>query len=283
MAGFGILGRRYGIPLSSRGRSGDSDWLLVCGHVMRTACVLSGQTCGVPVGLDGNPEPVVSFERNEVLDRIAQAVLACEAPRVLVGVDGRAGSGKSTFADELAARLESENRPVVRSTTDSFHRPRAQRFNRGMTSGEGYYLDSHQLELIVEGLLRPFAAGESHVQTAAFDEPSDAPAVGHVEVGSEAVLIFDGLFVHRAEFCSFWDVSIFLEADERQDREWLTFLLDGLPSPPIERARALDDRLGRARWPRYRDGWQQYLEQIDPVRVATMIVDNNDTRVPRLQ
>ncbi len=63
-------------------------------------------------------------------------------------------------------------RVVIRSTTDSFHRLRAERLARGTTSADGYYLDSH--------------------------------------VATDAVLVSDSLFLHRPEFAQAWDVSVYL-------------------------------------------------------------------------
>lgn len=234
----------------------------------------------VPAGLDGNPDPVVTPARDHVLDAVTGLVSAHPGPRTLVGVDGRSGAGKSTFADELAGRLASRGVVAVRSTTDCFHRPRAERLLRGPTSGEGYYLDSHQLGVIADELLLPFAQGESEVRTAAFDEPSDAPVEVLVAVDTGAVLIFDGLFLQRPELDRHWDITIFLDADVRREREWLGFLFDGLPDDDVERAATLDVRLARARWPRYRDGWRSYLDAAQPASRATVVIDNNDLRAP---
>ena len=41
--------------------------------------------------------------------------------------------------------------------------------------------------------------------------------------------MFDGLFLHRDELVNLWNVSIYLDADERRDAEWVEFLLDDLP------------------------------------------------------
>lgn len=234
----------------------------------------------MPVGLDGHPDPVVTPERDGVLDTIVELVCGHGGPRTLVGVDGRSGAGKSTFADELTARLTARGHAVVRSTTDSFHRPRKERLLRGPTSGEGYYLDSHQLDVIVNELLFPFAHGAVEVRTAAFDEPSDAPIDEVVPVPAAAVLVFDGLFLQRPEFDGHWDVTVFLDADDRREREWLDFLLGGLPEDHVERAAEVDSRLLRARWPRYRDGWRSYVDAVHPASVATVVVDNNDLQAP---
>lgn len=237
----------------------------------------------MPAGLDGHPDPVVTPERDRVLDAVVDLVCGRSGSRTLVGVDGRSGAGKSTFADELAARLTARGQVVVRSTTDSFHRPRKERLLLGPTSGEGYYLDSHQLDVIVDELLVPFADGADEVRTAAFDEPSDAPVEEVVLVPTAAVLVFDGLFLQRPELNDHWDMTVFLDADERREREWLGFLLGDLPDDDVERAAELDARLLRARWPRYRDGWRTYVDAVHPASVATVVVDNNDLQAPVVQ
>lgn len=108
-----------------------------------------------------------------MLHAVAEKVLTAHGDRVLVGIDGRSGTGKSTFADELTRVLEGRGRDVIRSTTDSFHRPREERLRRGATSAKGFYVDSHQLDRIVNELLIPFRDGAGHVITAVFDEPTD--------------------------------------------------------------------------------------------------------------
>ncbi len=238
------------------------------------------ETASVPAGLDGNPDPVVTQERDSVLDAVADLVCAHPGPRTLVGVDGRSGAGKSTFADELASRLSARGRMAVRSTTDSFHRPRVERLRLGPTSAEGYYLDSHDLEAIVDELLTPFAGGTPDVRIAAFDEPTDAPVDVVATVEPTAVLVFDGLFLQRPELNRHWDIALFLDAEARREREWLDFLLGGLPEDDVERAAALDVRLARARWPRYRDGWRCYIDAAHPASQATVVIDNNDLRAP---
>jgi uridine kinase len=178
--------------------------------------------------------------------------------------------------------LSERGRIVIRSTTDSFHRPRAARLKRGPTSGDGYFLDSHQIDRIVNELLVPFREGAEQVLIASFDEPTDTPLEIVTDVASNAVLVFDGLFVHRDEFATLWDVSVFLDADDRRDAEWLQFLLEGLPTDSTQRAAELDRRLDTARWPRYRHGWSSYIDHLAPQRRATVVIDNNDLARPRI-
>ena len=71
-----------------------------------------------------------------------------------------------------------------------------------MTSADGYFLDSHQLDRIVSELLIPFQQGADEVLRSAFDEPTDTTLESVVGVPSNAVLVFDGLFLHRDEFAN---------------------------------------------------------------------------------
>src|SRR5689334_1726908 len=102
-----------------------------------------GKDGSVPSGLDGNPNPVSSAARRRLLKAIAAEAVARREPGrpLLVAVDGRSGSGKSTFADELASLLTAAGISVVRSTTDSFHNDRDTRYRLGTRSPEGYYRD----------------------------------------------------------------------------------------------------------------------------------------------
>lgn len=235
----------------------------------------------MPVGLDGDPDPVVTPVRTAVLEAVADRADRVERPRTLVGIDGRSGAGKSTFGDELARALERRGRSVVRSTTDLFHRPRVERMQRGATSPEGYYRDSHQISTMLDELIVPFADGADEVLVGAFDEPSDSVRRLTTVVPHRAVLVFDGLFVHRPELRQRWHLSVMLHADRRCDEGWLRYLEADLPRDPTDRAAEVDRRLQRARWPRYRHGWARYLDVVGR-GAADMDIDNEDLSAPAI-
>lgn len=238
----------------------------------------------MPAGLDGNPDPIRSPQRDAVLSQLVDRIVAVAESRVLVGIDGAPGTGKSTMADELAARLRDRDLAVIRSTTDAFHLPRAERYRRGPTSPHGYYLDSHDLDAIRATLLQPFAEGADRVQIAAFDEPSDTPAPVFADLGpGPAVLVVDGLFLLRPELAPLWHVTGYLQADERRERAWTEYLYADLPADGPARQRELEQRLARARWPRYHEGWQLYLDSVDPAATATVVIDNDDFATPTIR
>ena len=66
-----------------------------------------------------------------------------------------------------------------------------------------------------------------------------------------------------------------MTADRRCDAAWLAYLEADLPTDPTDRAAELDSRLARARWPRYRHGWKQYIESAGP-DTADLVIDNEE-------
>lgn len=186
-----------------------------------------------------------------------------------VGIDGVDGSGKTTFADELAAALTSAGHPVIRTGVDGFHHPRAIRYRRGRESPEGFFRDSYDYATLAATLLEPLSPGGSgRYRRRVFDVEADRAVHAPEErAPSGAILLFDGIFLHRPELRAFWDVSIFLRV------EWAR----------NHRARAsggvnLDDLHQR----RYAEGQALYFDECRPWEHATLVIDHDDLAAPFL-
>jgi uridine kinase len=203
-------------------------------------------------------------ERDELLAAVAARVPT--GRRVRVGIDGRGGAGKTLFSGELAAVLAARGRPVLRASVDGFHRPRAERYRRGRDSPAGYWLDAYDYGLMAGALLDPFGRGEP-VRSAVHDVRTDAVLDGcPVPVGPEDVLIVDGVFVHRDELAGYWDFSIYLHVD-------LAVSLERMSVRDVQPVEATE---------RYTGAHRMYLEACDPVRRASMVIDNTDLGAPRV-
>ena len=202
--------------------------------------------------------------RAEVLNQVAGLLPA----KGLVAVDGVDGAGKTTFCDDLASVLRARGRDVVRASVDDFHHPRARRWHRGKTSPEGFFLDSFDYERFCELLLTPFAQGRPFRRAShdlATDEYVDPPA----EVAPpSALLLVDGIFLHRDELAGRWDFSVFLDVDFAVSVARMA-VRDGSPSDP-------DDPRNR----RYVEGQRLYLARCDPAARASLVIDYNPHRPP---
>ena len=160
----------------------------------------------------------VSDVRQSLLETVAELIPhPISVEPVLVGIDGVDGAGKSHFADELAEVLRSRDRAVIRASVDDFHRPRRERYRLGRYSPVGYWLDSYDYPALRENLLGPLGSGgasrryRTGVHDVATDEPLDRP---WRTAPPGAVLLLDGIFLHRDGLVSVWDFSVYLDVPE---------------------------------------------------------------------
>ncbi|HET6301394.1 uridine kinase [Microbacterium sp.] len=195
--------------------------------------------------------------------------------RVIVAVDGIDGAGKTMFADGLGEVFRDSGTAAFRASIDGFHRPRVARYARGRMSPEGFYRDSYDYATFRRVLIDPFRDGAqtgatTGFQLAAFDVARDAPVESEWVTGPlDAVLIVDGIFLHRPELRDLWDWSLWLDvplevAYERMAKR------DGADPDPNARSNS-----------RYVQGQEIYLREADPRAAASVIVDNTDYDHPR--
>jgi uridine kinase len=114
-----------------------------------------------------------------VLDELAAVVAALPLP-ARVAVDGVDAAGKTTLADELAARLPA----TTRLSADDFLRPAEERYRQGRESPVGYYEDSFNHARLRQAVL-----------------------------ASSGLLLVDGIFLFRPELNDLWDFRIFVRIE----------------------------------------------------------------------
>jgi uridine kinase len=210
--------------------------------------------------------------RDDVLDEISALVPSRPDGFVRVGIDGVDGSGKTTFADALAEQLTSLGRDVVRIRADDFLNPRAVRHRRGRDSPEGFFLDSYDVTRMRVDALDPFSpSGSGRYRAAALDLAADVPLdPPWQQADPGAVLVLDGMFLHRHEMAGVWDLSVLLDV------------------PFTETVRRMSVRDGTVDDPqhpsmrRYVEGQRLYFRTCDPYTRADVVVDNTDVADPRI-
>jgi len=195
---------------------------------------------------------------------------------VRVGIDGVDAAGKTMLADELVEPLRVRGYNVIRASIDGFHNPREIRYRQGRNSPQGYYDDSFNHHAIVSNVLEPLGPrGNLKYRAASFDFKSDAELrTPFQSIDNEAMLLFEGIFLHRPELRQHWDFSIFVHADfdvtiqRAQKRDLHLF-------KTAEIIREIYEQ-------RYIPGEQIYLDAETPDQRANVIWHNNDIENPEL-
>jgi len=198
-----------------------------------------------------------------VLLDLARRIVALDPP-ALVGVDGPDGAGKTTFADALGAAVTDEGGDVVRASLDDFHHPRAHRHADGRTP-ETVWSRHFDHEALLRELLDPWRAGPGADYTRRWhDVATDQPVRGLREIVPDgAVLLVDGLFLHRDELRRAWDLTLYLDVPD---------------DVAIGRVAARDGQLDDPA--RYVGAQQLYRELCSPRARADVVRDNADPQAP---
>jgi len=209
--------------------------------------------------------------RQTLLQSVADRILETPSAFVLrVAIDGVDGAGKTTFADELAEVLGASGREVIRASVDGFHHPKEVRYRLGRGSPEGFYRDSYDYGAFKRVLLDPLSpSGSGRYRTAVHDVEAEKPVeVPERRAEPGAVLLLDGIFLHRPELRGYWDVSVWLEVAFGVSVPRMAARDGSSPDPHAPEHR------------RYVEGQKLYLLEATPQRHATLVIDNNDLGRP---
>jgi len=213
------------------------------------------------------------MKRSALIELLAERIVGvvCQHP-VRVAIDGVDGVGKTTLANELADALSNYQRTVIRASVDGFHNPRSIRYRLGRTSPRGYFQDSFNYSALANVLLIPLGpSGTLRYRRAVFNYRIDSGVTTTFETArKDAILLFDGVFLHRPELLSYWDLSFFLEAPLEITIPRVA-TRDG-SSPDVS---APENR-------RYVDGQQFYLQTCKPQSAATIVINNENLSSPEI-
>ncbi|MBI3073067.1 MAG: hypothetical protein HYY84_13215 [Deltaproteobacteria bacterium] len=216
-----------------------------------------------------------SAARARVLDQLSDPIVALRIDHpTRVAIDGPDAAGKTTLADDLAARIDAPGLRVIRAGIDGFHRSREQRHARYGDTAEAFYRDSFDYPQLRSQLLEPLGeAGSRRYRVAVFDHRRDARVHAPEQTArADDILLFDGIFLLRPELTDCWDYRIFVSVDFEVT---------------IRRAVARDQKLfGSAEQVRrryqekYVPGQRLYFAEVQPQSLADAIVHNDDPRAP---
>ena len=190
--------------------------------------------------------------------------------RRLLAVDGVDGSGKTIFAAKLAAQIR--DRPVIVIHADDFLNPSHVRHAKGRASPEGFWNDTYNYAALHDRVLAPLGPqGDGCYVPASYDPATDRTVpVEACLAPLNALVLVEGMFLHRDELASRWDSSVFLDVPFTETAARMAIRNGSNPDPDHP---TMD---------RYMGGQRLYFEAARPWERATFVVDNSDVASPRI-
>lgn len=190
--------------------------------------------------------------------------------RRLVAIDGVDGSGKTSFDAKLASEIQ--NRPVIVIHADDFLNPSPVRHAKGRASPEGFWEDTYNYKALQQQLLAPLGhKGDGWYSLVSYDPVTDRMAqVEVVHAPSDALVVVEGMFLHRDELATYWDASIFLDVPFTETAARMAVRNGSNPNPE------------HPTMCRYVGGQRLYFDAARPWERATFVVDNSDFTKPKV-
>lgn len=213
----------------------------------------------------------------ELVDILADQVLALDNQLTVVGINGKDGSGKTVLADSLAKKLRIlTEREVIRISIDDFMHERAYR-KRNPDEAKGCYEDTFDYESFRRWALEPFLPGANRrYRTKIFDYETDSICKSDIlQASVDAIIIIDGVFLFREDLKGFFHLKILLEVSDE------TSLVRGVDRD-VTMGRSDGDRdIAREKYQkRYLASQKIYYAEADPIGVSDTVVDYDDLECP---
>jgi len=194
---------------------------------------------------------------------------------ILVAINGKDGSGKTTMADVLADFLASRtSREIIRISVDDFMNSRAVRYTPSESAGRGCYDYTFNFDAFINSVLQPLQPNETwEYRTKVFDHATDSESLSPIKKATkDAIVIIDGVFLYKQALVNYWDLKVLLATDDetviergaRRDTE-------RLGSYEVARQKYID---------RYIASQTIYYNEESPEKRADIIIDNNNIESP---
>ncbi|MDO5678190.1 MAG: nucleoside/nucleotide kinase family protein [Propionibacteriaceae bacterium] len=213
--------------------------------------------------MTGSPQPVQRFTIAQAVERAKELLRGAAGGRVLLGIVGSPGSGKSTLSEALAKELAQD---AVIVGMDGFHldNPLLEQMGRRAAKGA---LDTFDVDGYVSLLKRLKAADEPVTYAPRFDREIETSIGSAVAVPQEAPLVVtEGLYLLQEE--AGWE-----QVRPLLDEVWFIDLPD-----EVRRQRLIARRLSHGHAESEARDWVMRVDEVNARRVA-LSAANADIRM----
>lgn len=210
----------------------------------------------------------------KIIEKVAEVILQREKRPLIVGINGMVASGKTFFTKLLEEELKRQKIPVQTIYLDDFRYPLKYRksLDKALISYPlQYYEHWFDYQLVQEVFFKRITTQKyGSFEIKVYNEKTgEYDLRKNYVIDENTVILFDGLFIFREEFEKIIDYKIYLNVDE------FTSLRRILVRDSTFRAEKLEEI--EQKWmERSLPAQKIYLQKVNPLRIADMVIDNNE-------
>lgn len=148
-----------------------------------------------------------------MLTTAVNEILNCKpsGDRLIVGVDGLSGAGKTTFVEALKKELSTHGAPLAVFHLDDHIVERAKRYLTGHEEWYEHYALQWDVAKLTHSLLEMLKSSVPEFELGYYDSRVDAVINRNVHVPAEGVILLEGVYLQRKEWRAFLDYLIYLD------------------------------------------------------------------------
>lgn len=135
----------------------------------------------------------------------------------IIGIDGLAGSGKTTFTKSLEIKMRKKGLEISVLHIDDFIHPKNVRYNHSISEWECYFDLQWRYNYLIDEILLPISLGHSiNKQIELYDIDKDAYRHQYLKMDLDTFLIIEGVFLQRMELRPFLDYVIYIDVPKEE-------------------------------------------------------------------
>jgi len=204
-----------------------------------------------------------------VIENHIRKIATKKTKPIRIAVNGIEGTGKTTFALSLVEYLNAQKLTALHVSIDGFHFNKDVRYKQGRNSAKGYYEDSYDEEAFVKNVLLRSQGSPPEYIEATHDLMTDVYLkLDPKQISEDAIIVTDGCYLFKPIFNDHWDLRIYLKTD------FNTALARGVKRDAL--ALGGFDEAKQKFELRYHAASKRYISEVDPEKLADLIIDFSD-------
>lgn len=146
--------------------------------------------------------------------------LSSEKERVIVGIDGLGGAGKSTISEKICSEIKNNNVHTILLHIDDFINVRKVRYNSAYPEWQCYYDLQWRYDYFTGIIDQIKNRMNSHIEIELYDKDDDCYFTQNYDTKEKTVVIVEGIFLQRKELYGIFDYMVYIDVpeDERMTR-----------------------------------------------------------------